>query len=102
MEMSASAAGPTRHGIGHAQMCFEQRTIRPERSAVALINNGPALENGSTIGDAEDLLSVLLHHDRRHSLFTENARQRLEKLLDDDRCEAFSRLVEQQHLGIED
>ena len=53
------------------------------------------------VGDPEDLLRALLHQDRRHALVADQAGERGEQLFDDDRREAFERLVEQHDFRIE-
>ena len=60
-----------------------------------------ALDDCRPVGDAEHLLRVLLDQDRRHALVADDAPQRQQQLLDQDRSEAFERLVEQDDARIE-
>ena len=60
-----------------------------------------ALDDGGAVGDAEDLLGVLLHQDRREALVADDALERAEQFLDDDRREALERLVEQDDARVQ-
>src|SRR5262249_29949646 len=53
-------------------------------------------EDQGAIGDGQDLLRMLLDDDGGQSLLAEQARERGQKFLDDDRRQALRRLVEQE------
>ena len=76
--------------------------IGRERRACRLVHDAAALDDGGAVGDAEDLLRVLLDQDRREAFLADDALERREQLLDDDRREAFERLVEQDDARVED
>src|SRR6187399_1830253 len=81
--------------LRHAEIFLQHRRIGRERGARGLMHDVAALDDGGAVGDAEDLLGVLLHQDRREALVADDALERGEQFVDDDRREAFERLVQQ-------
>src|SRR5258707_432628 len=97
--MPAPAAGA---GGGEAEIALQQRAIGGKIGARPLVDHRAALEDRRPVGDAEYLLRVLLDQDRRHAFVADDAPQRQQQLLDQDRGESFQRLVEQYDARIQD
>ena len=66
------------------------------------MHDAAALEDDGAVGDAEDLVRVLLDQNRRQAFLADDLAQRRQQFLDDDRREPFERLVEQHDARIED
>src|SRR5262245_58035398 len=97
--MPAPAAGA---GGGDAEIALQHGAVGGKISARPLVDHLAALEDRRPVGDAEHLLRVLLDQDRRHAFVADDAPQRQQQLLDQDRGESFQRLVEQYDARIED
>ena len=82
-------------------MLGKGRRIVDQRTARTRVHDDAAIEDDGVVGHIENLLSVLLDDNGRHALFPDNPLQGLQKLLDQDRRQAFQGLVEEQELWIE-
>ncbi len=89
-------------GGGDAEVALEHGTVGDELGAGAFVDDAAALEDRGLVGDAQHLLGVLLHQDRRHAFVADDAPERRQQFLDQDRGEPFERLVEQDDARIED
>src|SRR6516165_9882960 len=96
--MPAPAAGA---GGGDAEIALQHRAIGGKIGARPPVDHRAALDDRRPVGDAEHLLRVLLDQDRRHALVADDATQRQQQLLDQDRGESLKRLVEQDDARIE-
>src|SRR5215470_5784948 len=94
--MPAPAAGA---GGGDAEIALQHRAVGGKIGARPIVDHRAALDDRRPVGDAEHLLLV---QDRRHALVADDAPQRQQQLLDQDRGESLERLVEQHDARIED
>src|SRR5262249_29339880 len=99
--MPAPAAGAAGRGAA-APSRRAARRAAAAGGARPLVDHRAALEDRRPVGDAEHLLRVLLDQDRRHAFVADDAPQRQQQLLDQDRGESLQRLVEQYDARIED
>src|SRR5918995_1034141 len=83
----------------HPEMLLEGGWIVDERSARTRVHDGAAVENDGAVGDSQDLLGMLLHHNGRHALVADDPLQGSQQFLDDDGGQALRGLVEQHELG---
>src|SRR5215471_567931 len=96
----ASFVGILSLPVGDSKEAFERRRVSQQRRTRALMHDAAALEDQRTVSHGQDLLGVLFDDDGRQSLLAKQASQRTQQFLDDDRREAFGRLVEQQQARI--
>src|ERR1051326_3672934 len=92
---------PSRPGIGDAEEGLQHAAIGAQGGTVALVHDRATLEDHGAVGDAQDLVRILLDQDGGEALLAHDAGERRDQLLDDDRREAFERLVEQDHARVE-
>src|SRR5579872_7572613 len=59
------APAAPRSRIGDAEMGFQRRPIVQERRAVSRMHDGATIDDHGAVGDAENLLGILLDQDRR-------------------------------------
>src|SRR5262249_17025335 len=97
--MSSPAA---RSGGGDAEIALQHRAVGGKIGARPVVDHRAALDDRRAVSDAEHLLRVLLDQDRRRAFVADDAPQRQQQLLDQDRSEALERLVEQDDARIED
>jgi hypothetical protein len=65
------------------------------------MRDATTFEHQRIIGDREHLFGMLLDDDRTNAFVADDRAQRAQQLLDQHRCQAFERLVQQQHARIE-
>jgi hypothetical protein len=87
--------------VGDAEMSFKRGPVPGERGAVGGMDHGAAFDDNGAIGNAENFLGVLLDQDRRHAFVADDAAQRRQEFLDDDRRQPLERLVEQHDARVE-
>src|SRR3954452_7095795 len=87
---------------GDAEIALQHRAIGGKVRARPLVDHGAALEDRRPVGDAQHLLRVLLHQDRGHDLVADDAPQRPQQFLDQDRSQPLQRLIQQHNARIED
>src|SRR6516162_1643460 len=97
--MPAPAA---RAGGGDAEIALQHRAVGGKIGARPVVDHRAALDDRRPVGDAEHLVRILLDQDRRHAFVADDATQRQQQLLDQDRGESLERLVEQHDARIED
>src|SRR5262245_5641900 len=100
--MSMPAGTAAIGGGGYAEILLQGGAIGLQRGAVALVHDAAALEDHGAVGDAENLLGILLDHDRRGPLLPDHPLERHQQFLHEDRREPLQRLVQQQDARIED
>src|SRR5262249_41679737 len=84
----STSAPAARAGGGDAEIALQHRAIGGKVGARAFVDHLAALDDRRPVGHAEHLLRVLLDQDRRHAFVADDAPQRLQQLLDQDRGEA--------------
>src|SRR5262249_48273294 len=92
---------PPRAGLGHAQERLQHAAIGAQGRARTLVDDAAAFEDHGAVGNAQDLVRVLLDQDGGKTLLAHDPLERRDQLLDDDGREAFERLVEQDDARIE-
>src|SRR5262249_29736171 len=83
-----------RPGIGDAEMALQRGAVGGKRGAGGGMHDGAAFQDNGAIGDAEDFFGVLLDQNSGGAFVANDAAQRHQKLIDQDRRQAFERLVE--------
>src|SRR5215470_11529575 len=71
--------------IGDAEIGLKRCPVGLEGCTRPLMHNRAALENDSVIGDAEDLLCVLLYQNGGDALVADDTLDRRQQLVDEDR-----------------
>src|SRR5689334_15301016 len=89
--LGLAAPGPR---IGDAEEGLQHAAVGAQRRALALVDDRATLEDHGAVGDAQDLVRVLLDQDGGELLLAHDAGERRDQLLDDDRGEPLERLVE--------
>jgi hypothetical protein len=87
--------------LADAEAGFENIAVCRKRRACRLVDDAAALEDDDTVGHRQDLMGVLFYHDRGNVLGAGDATQGGKQFINQDRRQAFERLVEQEQPRIE-
>src|SRR5262249_51588814 len=82
-------------------MHLQPRGVAGERSTIAGKYDATAIQYDDAVGEAQDLARLLLHDDGRHTLLADDLAQHNQKLIDDDRCQALQRLIQQDDTRVD-
>src|SRR5215468_1810098 len=88
--------------LGNAQVNLELLGVAGQGSTIAGKYDATAIEYHSPVGEAQDFARLLLHHDGRYPLLTDDLAQHNQELVDDDRRKALQWLVQQDNTRIDD
>src|SRR5215467_2058814 len=88
--------------LGNAQVNLELLGVAGQGSTLAGKYDATAIEYHGSVGEAQDFARLLLHHDGRHTLLTDDLAQHNQELVDDDGRKALQWLVQQNDTRIDD